>query len=261
VQFRAQAAAVIATHSTAAPMKRADVLLLVAVLTGLVPILLVLVARVLRARFRGSAFAWAIGAALFVELVGVMGGGSYWKHYLIGLAPTVALAVGRWSPTSRALRWMAVLVLASAVNSSAAVGAYASTHDMDGSGDIGGWLASSRTPGDTATVLYGHAEALLATGMRSPYPYLWTLPMRTLDPRLTRLTHLLEGPAAPTWVLQWSTLDPWKIDAGGQVARALDRNYTLAAVVCGHEVWLHRGELRTFAPLPACSTGRFSSAG
>jgi hypothetical protein len=37
--------------------------------------------------------------------------------------------------------------------------------------------------------------------------------MRTLDPHLSQLRSVLRGPVAPTWIVVWRSLDPWRIDA------------------------------------------------
>ena len=71
-------------------------------------------------------------------------------------------------------------------------------------------------------MLYGNADVQQASGMTSPYPQLWTLPMRTLDPHLSDLTTVLNGRHAPTWVVTWSNLDPWHMDPHHRVRLALD---------------------------------------
>lgn len=252
VEFRVLADAIVATHSTVAPMLRADRLVQVAVLTGMVPIAVVLLLRAGRARMRGQAVSWAIGLTLVVETLAVLGGGSYWLHYLIQPAPMLALAVGRWAPGSRWLRSAGVLTVGSALFFAAATGAVAATHEVDGADDTGAWVAQSARPGDTATVLFGHAEVQLATGLPSPYPYLWSLPMRTLDPHLDRLIGLIRGPHAPTWIVAYKGLDPWGIDANGDLGRSITQHYRLAGTICHHRVWLHDGVRRALATVPHC---------
>ena len=83
--------------------------------------------------------------------------------------------------------------------------------------------------------------------MRSPYPQLWTLPMRTLDPHLNGLRRVLTGPHAPTWVVAWGDMNPWHIDAHGRIRLALATHYREVANVCGHRVYLHDGVVRTLA--------------
>jgi hypothetical protein len=150
------------------------------------------------------------------------------------------------------VRAAAVMTVVSAMVTTLGTGAVATTHDVDDPDQTGTWVAQAARPGDSATMLFGHAEVQLATGLTSPYPYLWTLPMRTLDPQLHELTRVLSGPNAPTWVVGWSTLNPWEIDASGDLTRTLARHYHLARMVCGHHVWLHDGVHRTLPPNPVC---------
>ena len=86
--------------------------------------------------------------------------------------------------------------------------------------------------------------------MPSPYPQLWSLPMRTLDPHLTRLRAVLAGPRAPTWVVVWSHLNAWHIDAHGLTRLVLATHYRKVADACGHPIYLHDGVRRTLAPPP-----------
>ena len=75
------------------------------------------------------------------------------------------------------------------------------------------WLATTPAPGDTATVLYGAPNILQASGLASPYPELWSLPVRVRDPQLTQLRTVLEfsaprpgcSPPLTTWAPGAST--------------------------------------------------------
>ena len=94
VGFRADAAAVMAHWSLAAPLHRAGALALVACLSGLL-FLLAHLAFIHRRRLRGlDPLPCAVAATVAVELVGVVAGGNFWDHYLIALIPTVALTAG-----------------------------------------------------------------------------------------------------------------------------------------------------------------------
>ena len=65
-----------------------------------------------------------------------------------------------------------------------------------------------------AVVAFGAANILEATGLRSPYPDLWSLPVRVHDPDLADLTALLDGPDRPTWlVVAGASLGTWGVDA------------------------------------------------
>jgi hypothetical protein len=122
----------------------------------------------------------------------------------------------------------------------------------------GRWIAASARPGDTLVVPFTHANVIDASGLMPAYPYAWSLPARTLDPRLTLLTSTLAGPAAPTWVVRWDGPHTWGLDPHSRVGSELDAHYRAVAVVCGHAVWLHDGADRSLAMRPpgsACGVG------
>ena len=96
-------------------------------------------------------------------------------------------------------------------------------------------------------MLFGKAEVQLASGMRSPYDQLWTLPMRTLDPHLARLRSVLEGPRAPTWLVVWGGVDRWGIDAHDLTRLVIATHYHQVGTVCGHQVYLRDGLHRSLA--------------
>jgi hypothetical protein len=248
--FRGTALDVIEDHSLHAPLLRASHLVGVGLLAGALPLLLVLLLDAVRCRFRGPPLAWALGVMLLLDGVSIAMGGSYWAHYLIQLAPGLALAAGLWAPDSAWLRAVAAFTVASAVAATVVVTATGSAYRPGGQA-VGDWLHRSGRPGDTATVLFGNADVQEASGMRSPYAHLWTLPMRTLDPHLAQLRSVLSGPHAPTWVVAWGGLDPWQIDAHDRTRLTLALHYRRVADVCGHPVYLHDGVRRTPAP-PAC---------
>jgi hypothetical protein len=245
---RSSALDVIEDHSLHAPMVRATSLVVLSVFAGLLPMLVALLLQAVGSRFRGSPVAWAVAGTLLVEVASIAMGGSYWSHYLIQLAPMLALAAGLWAATAPRVRATAALVVAAAVAASSIIvltGAAFGHRDQT----IGTWLRDSSRAGDTATMLFGNASAQRVSGMASPYPQLWTLPMRTLDPNLTQLRSVLRGPAAPTWVVAWGNLDPWRIDAHGLTRRTLAQHYEPVADLCGHVVYLHDGVRRDLAPV------------
>jgi hypothetical protein len=116
----------------------------------------------------------------------------------------------------------------------------------------GEWLADSGGPRDTAVVLYGNAAVLEAADMQSPYPHLWSLPMRTLDPDQTRLRATLSGPTAPEWVVEMTPLNSWQIDDAGMLRDLLGERYRVVAEVCDNPVWLRADVSRRPAPEPSC---------
>ena len=116
----------------------------------------------------------------------------------------------------------------------------------------GEWLAASSAAGDSGFVAWGHAEVLHSSGLASPYPYLWSLPIRVRDNDLRLLVDTLRGADAPTWVVEWDSFGSWDLDDEGRLAEALDERYRLVAEVCGRDVYLLRGAVRELAEPPAC---------
>ncbi|MEO5709682.1 MAG: hypothetical protein ABIQ59_07660 [Nocardioidaceae bacterium] len=247
--FRGTALDVIEDHSLHASLGRALVVAGLAVLCGALPLLLALVGETFRCSLRGPPVAWAVAATAGFESVSIVLGGSYWPHYLLQLAPVLALAAGLWAPDAVRVRAAVVLTVVSALLATVWVTAGGTAYRNHGA-VVGGYLRQLGRPGDTATVLFGNADVQQASGMRSPYEYLWTLPMRTLDPRLSGLRAVLRGPHAPTWVVAWSSLDPWNIDSHDLTRLALATHYRHVSDVCGHAIYLHDGVTRSLAAGP-----------
>jgi hypothetical protein len=120
---------------------------------------------------------------------------------------------------------------------------------------IGRAVGDVAEPGDTMVVLYGAAETVLYADLPSDYPDLWSLPVRVRDPELEHLTALVEGPHAPTWVVEMIPLDSWGIDADGDLQRALDSHYRVVSTPCGVPVLVLRGAARTAPEVEVCGRG------
>jgi hypothetical protein len=189
--------------------------------------------------------------------ISIAAGGSYWPHYLLQLvvpvslsAAVVAAGTGRWARYMRRTSWVAV---GSAVVSTVVVGGVnATVPGVREPQTVGQWLAESATRSDTALVAYGSPAILESADLTSPYPYLWSLPMRTLDPEQRRLRATLRGPDAPTWLVVTLRLDSWGIDDGGRLRALVAARYRYVGEVCGHEVHLRNGVERELASLPDC---------
>jgi hypothetical protein len=82
--------------------------------------------------------------------------------------------------------------------------------------------------------------------MSSPYPYLWSLPSRALDPDMTLLRGVLAGPEAPTWIVVRGPHTLGRLHEHG-VAALVDSRYRPVADMCKRTVYLLRGVDR--APL------------
>lgn len=247
--FRAEAAAVIRAGSWHAPGTRLIQLIGLAAVSGIVG-LSVLAAFVHRAGLRrGDPLTWALAAGFGVEVGGIALGGNYWPHYLIGVIPMLSLAVGAaiargpLCPT-RVLRGLVLLAFATSVVAAPIAAAndriYGNKADR-----LGEWLGHTADSRDTAVVTFTHPNVLEKSRLSSPYPYVWSLPMRTLDPHLTLLRKTLRGPQAPTWIVQWDAFDTWGLDANGELAKTVASHYRVVAHVCGHPVWLRDGVTRS----------------
>jgi hypothetical protein len=255
--FRVDALHVIATHSTAAPQARLGVLWHATLISGLLLLVLVTLWALRRPVLRRDALTWALLVMLAAEITGVVGGGSYWTHYLVGLVPGVALLAGRAAGASPRARLVslavAVAVLSSLGHAGASVAA-GRTSTAEAEAGLAGWLSAASRPGDSGVVVYGAADVFATTPLRPAYPYLWSLPMRTFDPQLDRLVGLLDGSHAPTFVVERMPADSWGIDPKGRVDRALARRYRPAGAVCGVPVYVHDTVQRLLPPLPtSCS--------
>jgi len=94
-------------------------------------------------------------------------------------------------------------------------------------------------------VFGGRADLQHTSGLGSPYPYLWSLPMRTRDPGYAELRALLAGPDAPTWFVEWVDLDAWSPEGVPELRGVVEEQYVRHGTACdGHPVYLLRGEDR-----------------
>lgn len=247
VTFRFDASAVITSSATSATTGRLHGVLVALLVSGVALVPLELLAN-LRGLGRGplAALRWPALAVLAWELFSVLAGGSYWLHYLVCLVPGVVLAVAVLAHgASRPLAWLRVVLAYAGV---AAVVALSSQvlHPARVAGEqpLVDWFAAHARPGDTAVVAFGNPEILRATGLSSPYPEIWSLPVRVRDPHLTALARVLDGAGRPTWVVTMhdtpaTSLSTWGVDpAAGQAA--LDAHYRVVALVDGHLVYRER---------------------
>ncbi len=152
-------------------------------------------------------------AVLAWECAAVLMGGSYWLHYLIGLVPGVVLLAAMTGLPDR-LRGPVTLAYRLAAGSTLCVIAWVGLHPIDRSEqEVASWLAARAQPGDTATVTFGVASILESAGLKSPYPHLWSLPVRVRDQQLHDLAAVLAGPERPTWlVISGIGLGTWGVD-------------------------------------------------
>jgi hypothetical protein len=175
-----------------------------------------------------------------------MAGGSYWLHYLTGLVPGLVLLVvaSGQRPRSRSSRSVLAAVAYAALSAVVAVawfGTQAPAPHVDAA--VASYLRSHGDPGDTVVVGFGHPDIVEASGMSSPYPELWSLPVRVRDPRLTELREVLDGSARPTWVVvDGASLATWGVDAASADAAdtVLARHYHLVTRI--HDYGVYRND-------------------
>ena len=177
----------------------------------------------------------ATGAMVGWEVVGILGGGSYWAHYLVGLLPgavlVVAVTATRGVRARRAGMAALACILTSAVLSTGVQAGVARERAPrpDKTEVVGTWLRQATVAGDTGTVLYGNADLLLTAQLPPATDQLWSLPTRALDPRLVHLNQQLNEPSAPTWVIGWMPLGTWGLDPDHLVLATLTLRYRVVA--------------------------------
>jgi 4-amino-4-deoxy-L-arabinose transferase-like glycosyltransferase len=216
-----------------------------AVLSGALLVVVAFGVLVVR-RARREPVLWALLALGAFAAASIYAGGSYWLHYLIQAVPFVALAAGAIAagvPAVRARWWSAVLAGIVAVSAAVALTVTLIHPPPMPGAVVGTALADAAQPGDTVLSAFGDADILRATGMTSPYPYLWSLPSRTLDPDMALLRGILAGPDAPTWIVVRGTHTMERLGQHGAAAM-IENRYRVVGEVCGRSIYLQRGLVR-----------------
>ena len=203
----------------------------------------------------------AVAAMLLVDVVGLVLGGSFWRDYLFPLLPATALCAAllarRRSKRGVAMRSVITAAAVSTVVLLAGWGVYnALGHQEFDEVDTGKAMRDVAEDGDTLVVFGGRADVQITSGMPSPYEYLWSLPMRTLDPELTDLGALVTGPDAPTWIVEWLPFTHWTERYGAELEALVEERYEPHGTGCGDSdderiIWLLRGTDRP-VPDPVC---------
>ncbi|MCW2800183.1 MAG: hypothetical protein JWQ70_1655, partial [Aeromicrobium sp.] len=245
--FRIKAGHVMAMGGRQHAAVRLHSLVVAAFSTGLALVLLVVAGHVISKRRPIETAWWALLVMIGFGGVSVFLGGNYWLHYLVELIGPAAIAIGvlaaRRAPGAR-------LVVTYAAVAAVLVWGLALATPQGSEGTlVGRAVAASAQPGDTIFAAYGHADVVETSGLASPYPYLWSLPTKTLDPRLTTLDAVLRSPSAPTYFVTWSGVRSWGLDSAA-TGELLARDFRPLARVCGHTIYLHNGVERTAPPLP-----------
>jgi 4-amino-4-deoxy-L-arabinose transferase-like glycosyltransferase len=235
--FRVKAGDVIAAIPGDAADNRLSHLGLSALLS-VAPLVLLAFAALAVRRTRQAPVVWAIVVAAAFACASILAGGSYWLHYLVQGVPAASLAAGALAAASvGAARVLVPAVVASAVVT--LVASLASPAPAPGA-TVGRTLAASARAGDTVLSAFGDADIPRATGMSSPYPYLWSLPSRTLDPDMSLLRGILAGPEAPTWIVVRGSNTMHRLEDAG-VRPLIETRYHVVGMVCGRSIYLQRG--------------------
>ncbi len=245
--FRIEAGRVMAASNRAPADARMWALMACWLVSGGALIMGVTAHSVLAHRLRGAAV-WGLVATVFFDIASIALGGSYWNHYLIQLVVPIAVLAGvlvaSRPPGAR------TLLTAVALSTVVALGVSLAGPQGTAGTSVGKAIRDVSLPQDTIITTWGHADVTRASGLGSPYPYLWSLPARTLDPRLTTLTTVLAGPRPPTWFVTWRDVSTWGFNGSGALAaRVLAQHYVPVAQIDGHTIYRHRGVERAVPQL------------
>ena len=222
---------------------RLGVLGLAAVLSGLALLAVWVTVSGVRRSHR-DAFVGALVAVLAFDLFSIVAGGNYWLHYLIEpVVPVAALtgivvARGSWVRVA-VLLWVPLTVVAWVV--------LVLSPPQTSEETVGRAIGAAAEPGDSVVTLWGHSNVDFAAGMSSPYPYLWVLPARTLDPGAADLKKLLASDRGPSWLVTWRRVPG--VQQPGSLGWTIGRNYRMIARICGHTVFV-RWDLARREPVP-----------
>ena len=235
--FRIRADQVVATQGSTAHTHRLWLLLAAWVVSGGVVMMAISGQALLTGRVRGAA-AWALVVTLSFDVVSVLLGGQHRLHYLVQLVVPTATLAG--VVAARSGRAVGTLLVAVAVVAATAWAAVQPWHRASVGSSVGRAVGAVAEPGDTIVTIYGHTDVTESSGLSSPYPYLWSLPARTLDPHEELLDGVLQGPEAPTYFVTWSHVATWGMDST-EVSRTLAARYHPVARLLGRTVYLRDG--------------------
>lgn len=239
VSFRSDANRVIATQEAEGAAARIWYLLIVFVGVGMLLVLACVVARLPGLLRHDAVPVVAVTAMVATDLVGIAVSGSYWMPYLFVLVPGLSLALAallahdhlRLSRRRVSTAAVAFLVGSCVISLVAWTGAWVRGR-VPVEVRTGEAIAAVARPGDRVLVYGGRADIQWASGAGSPYPYLWSLPMRTLDPGLTDLHDVLTGSNPPTWFVEASYVNTWSELGTRPVESSLIRKYEFVGTAC-----------------------------
>lgn len=210
------------------------------VVSGSAVVLLLAVWAAVSRRLHGTVALALVAVAAF-DIVSVLLGGNYWHHYLLQLVVPISILGGLL--VAKHLAGVKPILVTAAVLAAGVWAAMPPTHHVSDDARVGSSIASAALQGDTIFTAYGHAEVNQASGLSSPYPYLWSLPIKTLDPGLQHLDTVLRSPRAPTWVVVWNHVSSWGLTST-ETSHLIASNYRPVAQLHGTTIYLRDGIVR-----------------
>ncbi len=254
-RFRQRAYTIIEDAGSTAPVERLHTLLSLFVVTGLVFLVAQVVVASLRVSERSN-LRVALLVMLLYSVIAVLAGASWWKHYLLQLVPVVALGTAlATKPAARRLvtHSAATYAVATSVVSGVIGIVLLYTGDIgpDSEEVVADYIKEASHPTDSVIVAYGTPSIIQRSGLTTPYRYSWSLPVRVRDPNLKHLVGTLNGPEAPTWLVEMGYFNWWGIDTPA-FQQVRETRYHWVADICGHNVYLRNDAPRDLPQTPTC---------
>jgi hypothetical protein len=190
-------------------------------------------------------------------IIGVLGGGYYWSHYMLQLVPVLAVlaAIAVSLMPRRAAQVAFVAIGAAAVTMTSLPPLVSGRSHLHQASVLAASrvVADNRQPSDRVLVLYSRANAAYYTGVRPAFAYQWSLMYLAIPGVERELNQLLASPRRPTWIIRWQRPGRFGLDRDGATARLVARSYRVVDTSCGHDVLLERGDTRQVGPRPHLS--------
>jgi dolichyl-phosphate-mannose-protein mannosyltransferase len=201
----------------------------------------------LRDRRTDPQLALPLAGWLVVGFLGITGGGHYFPHYFI--QPVAALAV--LSGCALAVTGRRFLAAATAATFALlAVGNVAAGSTLKNIDPpqqrtlaVSSYLRAKAHPDDSLYVMYARANLLYYARMHAPYPYAWSMMVRTVPDAEVRLREMLRSPESrPTWIVAWHEPTAFGLDRSGQTRRLIQRHYVPAVRICGKSILIRKDQ-------------------
>ncbi|HEV2798196.1 MAG TPA: hypothetical protein VGV65_11300 [Nocardioides sp.] len=261
VSFRSDANRTIATQAADGATGRIWVLVLVFIGIGMLVLVVCFLAQLPGLLRLDAVPVVAVLVMLAVDLAALAVSGSYWMPYLFVPIPPVALALALLLSNDRVRGTrdranpaaIAFVVASSVVALVGWTGAWVGGR-VPVEVRTGQALDAIAQPGDRVLVYGGRADIQWATHASSPYPHLWSLPMRTLDPGLDDLRSVLTGNNPPTWFVEAVYINTWSELGTRPVESSLIRKYEFVVTACDRYRIYHLNTVEPVSVTVDCTT-------